>query len=549
MKTKITIACRILVFIILSVSLSFCKKESEPDKTAFTNQDRTFSTATRNPSPDETVVIPAATVELLKFPEAMKLKGASEVVPSALTPETFTASLRPEESVTETKTASITSAPPKGDILFMMDLTGSMQGELSNVKANSNNIMGSIGSVITDVAFGLVTHMDYNAVYDFCGYYNRYGEAGDYPYALDQALTTDKTLVTGAINSKSLGFGYDEPECYDRVLYETTADPLIGWRPGARKFVIAWLDDRPHECILGTGIDPGRDAIAGTEDDLVMANVLATMAAQNITLIVLYSGSSGYFSQWNTYAEATGGKAFQILSNGTIPGGINIAEYITGIIQAQTMIINDLTLEVCTPGYEGWLSSVSPASYTDVNLAAPFTGTFEATYEVPAGTADGVYEFDVCLIGDGAEYGRQHVTITVVNTIQVPLDIHPTSCPNPLNRGAKGVLPAAILGFEGFDVSDIDPATIKLEGIAPVKWALEDVAGPYYPFKDKVLDVMSCNTNGPDGLIDLTLKFNNQAIAALLAGYNTGDIVKLHITGELMDGTLIEGEDIIKIVK
>jgi len=555
MKTKFAIARRIMVFLILSVALFYCKKEFEADKMAVTNQEQFLTTVMRNPSPDEIGVIPPATVELLKFPEVKELKGAFDVVPASLMPETIVATLRPGESAVETKTASISSAPPKGDILFMMDLTSSMGEELNNVKTNSINIMNSIGSVIADAAFGLVTHMDYTTYYNYiCGYYSTYpygsSTDGDYPYQLDQSITSVKSDVATRIYSKSLGNGLDLPEDYARVLYETTADPSIGWRPGARKFVVAWLDALPHDCARGpsTGVDPGRDGIAGTDDDLGMAEVLATMDAQNITLIVLYSGS-GYLSVWKGYAALTGGDAFQISPDGTIPSGTDIDAYIANIILTETSKINNLTLEVCTPGYEGWLTTVDPASYTDVDLAIPFTGDFEVTYTVPEGTEAGVNEFDVCLIGDGAEYARQHVTITVATTIQVALDIQPTGCPNPINRGSNGIVPAAILGFEGFDVTNIDPSTIRLEGIAPVKWSLEDVAGLYYPFKDKVIDKMSCNTSGPDGFADLTLKFDNRAVSALLAGYQRGDLVKLHVTGELLDGTLIEGEDIIIIVK
>jgi hypothetical protein len=51
---------------------------------------------------------------------------------------------------------------------------------------------------------------------------------------------------------------------------------------------------------------------------------------------------------------------------------------------------------------------------------------------------------------------------------QVPINIKPGSCPNPLNVKNKGVLPVAILGMEEFDVPMIDVASIRLEGVAPM---------------------------------------------------------------------------------
>ena len=132
--------------------------------------------------------------------------------------------------------------------------------------------------------------------------------------------------------------------------------------------------------------------------------------------------------------------------------------------------------------------------------------------------------------------------------IEVPLDIKPTSCPNPLNVKSKGVLPVAILGTEEFDVNDIDPASVRLEGVAPLRWALEDVATPYEPYVEKE-DCMDCNQCGPDGYTDLTLKFNKQEIITVLGDVEDGDCLVLTLQGELLDGTPIYGEDVVKILK
>jgi len=49
-----------------------------------------------------------------------------------------------------------------------------------------------------------------------------------------------------------------------------------------------------------------------------------------------------------------------------------------------------------------------------------------------------------------------------VTWIDIAVDIEPGSCPNPLNVKSKGALPSAVLGRAGFDVTTIDPATIRL---------------------------------------------------------------------------------------
>jgi hypothetical protein len=133
--------------------------------------------------------------------------------------------------------------------------------------------------------------------------------------------------------------------------------------------------------------------------------------------------------------------------------------------------------------------------------------------------------------------------------IEVGFDIKPTSCPNPVNRDSKGVIPMAILGSDDFDVGDIDRSTINIEGISPVKTGYEDVATPYEPGPDGLVDQMNCTTEGPDGYTDLIMHFKTSEIATLLEGLNKKDVFVLTIQGEMEDGRVFRGEDIIVIVK
>jgi hypothetical protein len=135
--------------------------------------------------------------------------------------------------------------------------------------------------------------------------------------------------------------------------------------------------------------------------------------------------------------------------------------------------------------------------------------------------------------------------------IPVPVDIKPTSCRNPLNVKEKGVLPVAILGTEDFDVSQVDPATVTLMGVTPLRWAMEDVATPYEPYLGKQ-DAYDCTTDGPDGFMDLTFKFKTQEVIAALGEVNGGDVLVIPLTGFLTEefgGTPIVGEDVIVILK
>ncbi len=129
----------------------------------------------------------------------------------------------------------------------------------------------------------------------------------------------------------------------------------------------------------------------------------------------------------------------------------------------------------------------------------------------------------------------------------VPVDIKPQSCPNPLNVNSQGVLPVAILGTDTIDVFDIDVSTILLEGVSPIRDEIEDVATPFEPFFFKE-DALDCTEEGPDGFVDLTLKFSTQAIVAAWDEPSDGEVIVLTLTGNFNDGTPLLGEDVVIII-
>ncbi|MHA2402685.1 MAG: hypothetical protein ACXADH_06800 [Candidatus Kariarchaeaceae archaeon] len=127
------------------------------------------------------------------------------------------------------------------------------------------------------------------------------------------------------------------------------------------------------------------------------------------------------------------------------------------------------------------------------------------------------------------------------------VDIKPGSCPNPLNLKSSGVLPVAILGSEKFDVQTIDVASVRLEGVAAIRHSYEDVAAPVSDAND-----CNCTTEGPDGYIDLTLKFNTEDIVDhLIKEYDDlekGQILNLEMKCELFDGWIKVGSDCVTLV-
>ena len=162
-------------------------------------------------------------------------------------------------------------------------------------------------------------------------------------------------------------------------------------------------------------------------------------------------------------------------------------------------------------------------------------GTREAGYDYFFnGIIDDVRVYDKALSADEIA--------DIYSALEVSVDIKPGSCPNPLNVKSFGVLPVAILGTEDFDVSLIDPASIQLNGVGAIRSSLEDVATPMLGVSD-----CDCIEEGPDGFIDLTLKFKTQEIVEALGEVEHGDVITLKLTGVGFGEIPIEGADCIII--
>ncbi|MCH7922841.1 MAG: FG-GAP repeat protein [Nitrospinae bacterium] len=171
---------------------------------------------------------------------------------------------------------------------------------------------------------------------------------------------------------------------------------------------------------------------------------------------------------------------------------------------------------------------------------------------------DDIFGFSVAIAGETVVVGasfNDHAGGTDAGSayvfglgLEVPIDIKPGSCPNPLNVKSEGVLPVGILGTEDFDATDVDPTTVLLAGVPMLIFDYEDVATPFEPFVSKE-EATDCNDGGPDGFEDITLKFDTQAIVGAISPVDDGDVVVLPLEGELFDGTPIVGEDVVVIRK
>lgn len=99
------------------------------------------------------------------------------------------------------------------DVYLLMDLTGSMGGELERLQENAALITSTLQAANPNTRFGVGWFQDYP--------YGTYGVPTDLPYVRALDLTFDGMAFSAALNSLTLGNGWDLPESQVPALYNT----------------------------------------------------------------------------------------------------------------------------------------------------------------------------------------------------------------------------------------------------------------------------------------------------------------------------------------
>lgn len=107
----------------------------------------------------------------------------------------------------------------QADVVFIVDTTGSMGGEINNLKTSLNNIVTTLAAAIPNIGFGVGGYDDFPTA--------PYGDAGwgDQPwYLLHRIMTVNTaaglTSVQNRVNMLTTHSGYDGPESGWEALYQ-----------------------------------------------------------------------------------------------------------------------------------------------------------------------------------------------------------------------------------------------------------------------------------------------------------------------------------------
>jgi hypothetical protein len=377
----------------------------------------------------------------------------------------------------------------------------------------------------------------------------------DYVDTLSVSAFAIDTVVIRQIRHIGSGDGY----VIDDLEFDCVWDPNGGFGPNNRPvYLILSLDETfdTSDCVCEC-------EVCECGSDTIIINIGTFLAGDEIpdTRFELRELAEGILSDLDL--ELLDGHQITILGafDTISPNSIHLASPDEGDVPVKVQEAFFLASPFLTPEIEQQLTTVEIAQFifetaTGLNpmLAMDMDGegpdeplttdqilqnifVTDATVECPPGDvaceADGdlfphpdgdfspLFNFDFQIAPDG--------DLTVAIVVDIKVDIKPGSDENPINLGAKGVLPVAILATLGLieDIDDVDATAINVGGVPPVKYTIEDV--------------------NDDGLDDLIFHFKIQELVS--ADALTTATEELTIEAKLtVDGADVRGSDVVRIV-
>jgi hypothetical protein len=259
--------------------------------------------------------------------------------------------------------------PAHTDVMLLFDTSGSMGEQLTEAKAEIQEVIAHVSATLPDPQFGVAEVRDFPE--------SETEETFEKPWQLDQPLTANVEAVKAAIAPLIANGGGDAPESYGRALWETDTNPNVGWRAGARHIIILVADNVPHDDNLDEGIaeslwsgegatapwktgeeKPGLWNIPGslwtptTNRDFQGTLGELDHDGKSLGMVDFRGAETGYLPYWEYWAGLTGGQA--------VPGGTGeLASKVTTLIETRATT----PLPGCTAGQVRSVSGVCVAQH------------------------------------------------------------------------------------------------------------------------------------------------------------------------------------------
>ena len=280
----------------------------------------------------------------------MLVFGVGQALASGVDPASYSNTLTHGQSVTITKTVHTPAIPPKIDIMFLADTTGSMGLSLANVQTNAASTLAQIRLAQPDSDFGAANYTDF-------------GCTDPFPYLLNQGITSSVSAALTGINAWSVGNGCDTPEAQINALYQIATQAASNFRPGSTREIV-WFGD-------SSGHDPS--------NLITQAAAIAALQAANIHVIAIpiSTGGDGLDStgQATAIAGATGGQVLPAATPAQITAAI-----LTGL---SNLPVTVTPVATCDPGLS---ATYAPPSQT---VTSGTDATFSETLTVATNAPEG----------------------------------------------------------------------------------------------------------------------------------------------------------------
>jgi hypothetical protein len=402
-------------------------------------------------------------------------------------PPTVSANLDPGASLTVAKTVHTPAIPPRPDIMFLADTTGSMGTALANVKANATSIMNTVRAAQADSQFGAANYQDFNC--------------DPAPFTLDQAMTATIATAQAGINAWSLGDGCDAPEAQINALFQLANPATSGWRVGSTR-IIAWFGD-------ANGHDPSNGHTLLQAIAALQAEHVRVIAVPVVTPLPFGNGLDNG-GQATQVTSATGGVLLPSASPSQVASAI-----LTGLSNLPVAVSWTATCDA------GLSVTLSPASVT---VTSGTNATFTETITVAASATQGATlhcTVQILLNGQPATGFTESITIGVNDVTRPRAACEETTNPSGKNVPTAGANPKSGQNPDGFYVLSASDNVTGSPMIFVSDSASTFVAGPYASGTTiKLVQAPGATPNVKPGAgdIDWKITLNGDAIVSAVDG-------------------------------
>ncbi len=329
-------------------------------------------------------------------------------------PAFFEAELAPGESVGLEKLVTLPEDTPKLDFVLLVDLSGSYGDDIEKIKDLAPDLFDSIRADVPDSQFALASFVDFP--------FSPWGNAstGDYGYALDQDLTTDRATWLTSVNGMYTRYGGDFPESQLEGLFQAVTgqgrempisadgdyDDLGEIEPG---FNATFRDDATKVIAITTDAafhEGGDYGYSFAYPGATMAETIDALLDVGVKVIAIKTGSAD--SDMDILADATGGSVVTTDSSSS-----QIATAVLAGLETLSYTVSAAPGEDCEPLDFAY----APDLFEDV--FGGDTVAFEETITAPLDISeadldeDGYLECTVDFLADDTVIGTQSVSIFV----------------------------------------------------------------------------------------------------------------------------------------